>query len=444
MRVMPSIVKTETAMPVDGRQCHECHVDLAKGELVDIFWEGTLFYVHLRCFRTGIILDDESTSKDKLACPYCGITVNPKDGVAFSDAGNPGYSLGNHKKWCSSNPRHTHPSAPSPVVTPAAVMEAVSPTTTEPETAPVAPPAPVKAPLEPRRPVTAPTSPGVTASYAQSIADAEVVLREAWDATPAPTSIYWSPRVVDEIDPIVEVAYQNRMPILVRGPSGTGKTVYARHLARKYGAHHLGAMNFSEHMRMDTIFGQPVPIGNGQIGWNDGKATAAARHGGFLLLEEFTRSGEAASRAFSVLDQVERSLYLPENPFEAEVPVHPDFWVIATANPVGMGYTTKEMDTAMRSRFLVIEANFPFADELKVITDIVGPTKAAMIVDMFETLRSGGLFYPNTRDMVKLCRLVAGGIPFRRAAESSLITMAGGRHELGVRLLVEAYDVDAA
>lgn len=420
----------------DGVACDYCGGELANAVDAAIYMttENVLKYIHA---SERASYDDTFTAKDEdeqerssatpaaassedMACPYCGITVNPKDGIAFKDASNPNYSLGNHKKWCASKP---------PIVVPA-------PTPTE-APAPVAP-----TPVAPRS-TTPPPSPsiGMPVEYVTAIATQGERARAKFLAKQAPPNMFWNERVRDEIAPIVRAAYADKQPIAFIGASGTGKTVYTHAFAREVGAHHMGSLNFSEQMRMDSLFGQIIPTGQGTIGWNDGILTKAARWGGIALLEEFSRSGEGATRAMSALDQVERGMYLPENPFEQEVDVHPDMFVMITMNPVGLGYTTKELDVAMKSRFLLIEANFPFADERKVIEPLLGADRADRLTDMFETLRLGGKIYPNTRDLVQVARLLWQKVSLARAVEVAVIGKLPEKFRDGAKQVTDAYSI---
>ena len=421
----------------NGVECGYCGHPIPAERTVSVYTvDDVLTYVHVNeqgdFVDTFLVPKDEDSVKAtaSLSCPYCGITANPKDGVPFAEAENPSYSLGNHKKWCASKPgspsrptapvapRSETPPAPAPVVAPV-----VAPT-----------PAPAKAPVA--SPATA-----MPVEYSLSVQRQGDNARNAFISKPVPAHLYWNERVNDEIWPVVLAAYADRQPVLFLGVSGTGKTVFAHALARHFNAHHLGALNFSEDMRMDSLFGNPVPMGQGAIGWNDGIMTRAARWGGIALLEEFTRSGVAATRSMSALDQLERGLYLPENPFEQEVKVHDDFMVLATANPVGLGYTGKDLDAAMRSRFIVVDANFPFADERKVVEPLIGAERADRLVDLFETLRLGAKFYPNTRDLVQVARLLFQKVDFKRAAAVALVSKCSHRHQEGAQLIVDQYSI---
>ncbi len=162
-------------------------------------------------------------------------------------------------------------------------------------------------------------------------------------------------------------------PILLIGDTGWGKTFLAKYIAMMAGQGFL-SINCSEQMVMDTLVGIPAPSNspNGVfLEWADGMLTESIRKGLVFLMEEFTRADDGIrSQTYSSLDQTGRTWSIPQASGIAEpnVPVHDDFWFIATANPPGGPYMTYAIDPAMDRRMVAqMRVNQPLADEKQLL-----------------------------------------------------------------------------
>lgn len=169
-------------------------------------------------------------------------------------------------------------------------------------------------------------------------------------------------------------------PVMLIGDSGWGKTYLAKYSASLSNKGFL-TINCNEQMNMDSLVGIPAPA-NGENGifleWADGMLTEAIRQGKIFLCEEFTRApDEIRSNTYNVLDQVARGWTIPQASgiTDPNVPVHDDFWFIATANPTGGAYATYQIDPAMDSRLVATyRINQPLADEHAVLLRDAGPS----------------------------------------------------------------------
>jgi len=190
----------------------------------------------------------------------------------------------------------------------------------------------------------------------------------------------------------------------------------------------------------------PVPV-NGPGGitleWTDGLVLKAARHGWAAILEEITRSPETMSRLFSITDQMGRSMPTPENPFEREVPVHENFWLVASGNPSGAGYHTADMDVALRSRFFIIKCDQPMADEEALVTDVLGSGgDVSKLMNFVTDLRSRGEVYPSTRDLMMVTGARMAGMSLADAVRGSIVEKFPKKRE-GVEMLMSAHFTDS-
>ena len=173
---------------------------------------------------------------------------------------------------------------------------------------------------------------------------------------------------------LIDAIFRRRpQPILLIGDTGWGKTFLAKYIARMSGEGFL-SVNCSEQMMMDTLVGIPAPANspNGVfLEWADGVLTQSIREGLVFLMEEFTRTDDGIrSQTYSSTDQTGRSWSIPQASGIADpnVPVHNDFWFIATANPPGGPYMTYAIDPAMDRRMVAqIRINQPLADEKQLL-----------------------------------------------------------------------------
>lgn len=230
------------------------------------------------------------------------------------------------------------------------------------------------------------------------------------DAQPRFDQAYFSPFGQQVIENLVR-AYQARIPALLLGGTGWGKSKLCRAVADRLGIQY-SAINAHPGMNMSDMVGmwRPEPTPNGvSVVWQNGVLSTSIDRGDLFLWEELTRSPmEAVSRLFGVLDDGFRYWPMPEAGID-KMSVHENFWLIATANPQGGGYTTVRVDPALMRRFGYIDiVNKPLADERKVLNGILGdePLTERFLRFSVDARRSAPV---NTGDLVLAARMTAIG-----------------------------------
>ena len=236
------------------------------------------------------------------------------------------------------------------------------------------------------------------------------------------------------------VCAKKGLHILLIGPSGNGKSAAAREVARRMGRVY-SSMNAHPGMDIGMLIGQMLPRalpgGGITLEWMNGMLTQAIKLGHIFFFEEITRAPqESVSRLFGATDKDFPYYTLPENNGE-DIPVHPDFWMIGTANPAGQGYQTSRLDAALESRFgAIFEINEPMADEKAILHRILPANKF-----MFKGLPLADKLYRfaldtrrnpndpkmqgaavNTRDLISTAELISAGIGDRERAIELAIT----------------------
>ena len=218
-------------------------------------------------------------------------------------------------------------------------------------------------------------------------------------------------------------------PLMLLGDSGWGKSVVSREVARRCGYTDTVETNAYPSMDIALWMGMWLPHSdNGAVSvrWQDGEMTRAIRSGALFLLEEITRAPQdGLARFFGPTDNGYRYHTLPESG-EGRIPVHEDFWLIATGNPAGGGYATSKLDKALHSRFKATWIiNEPLADEHKLVTsalpeDTHGDIGQRLLTYVLEA-RRGADSQVNTRDLMHCVSMIAKGFTPERAIELSIV-----------------------
>ena len=159
----------------------------------------------------------------------------------------------------------------------------------------------------------------------------------------------------------------------------------------------------------ESLVGQWIPQSDGSLAWSDGPMTRAVINGSFIVFEEFSRlNQDLHGRFFSILDEGFRTYPLPEK--GESLSIHPNCQVVATANPVQLGYLTHELDIALEDRFVIRDfGNENFIDEPKVIEDICGGDKifAERMINFATEMRVNAATYVTARQMIQATKLIS-------------------------------------
>lgn len=228
--------------------------------------------------------------------------------------------------------------------------------------------------------------------------------------------------VGDEVE-IFTAAYAARTPVLLKGPTGTGKTRFLEHMAWRLGELPLHTVACHEDLTAADLVGRFV-LESGGSRWVDGPLTSAVRRGGLCYLDEVV---EARTDVMVVVHSLtDHRRMLPIAKLDAELQAHESFLLVVSYNP---GYQTslKDLKHSTRQRFLAIEFDYPDAHlEAEIVQSEAGttPETAQLLASLAVRLRRLGTEHllegPSTRLLVHAGRLIAAGTPPRRACESSI------------------------
>ena len=233
--------------------------------------------------------------------------------------------------------------------------------------------------------------------------------------------LYYRP-TGDEIA-VFEAAAALRLPVLLKGPTGCGKTRFVRYMAARLGRS-LITVACQEDLSASDLSGRFLLEG-GETVWRDGPVTRAVREGAICYLDEVVEARADVLTLLHPLTDDRRSLPLDRLGEELQAP--DDFLVVISYNP-GYQSVARELKESTRQRFVTIAFDYPEEDVEAEIVEIeagCSPEVAAKLVAVGRAsrrLRSHGLKEgASTRLLVYAGRLVAGGLPLKAACEATLV-----------------------
>ena len=164
-------------------------------------------------------------------------------------------------------------------------------------------------------------------------------------------------RQVGEELALFEAAYALRLPLMLKGPTGCGKSRFVEHMAWRLGRP-LITLACNEDITAGDLVGRWLLDAEGTR-WMDGPLTLAARHGAICYLDEVVEARADTTVVIHPLTDARRML--PIEKLNEVVQAHPDFHLVVSYNP-GYQNVMKDLKTSTRQRFAAIEFGFPAAD----------------------------------------------------------------------------------
>jgi nitric oxide reductase NorQ protein len=234
---------------------------------------------------------------------------------------------------------------------------------------------------------------------------------------PAP---YYLP-IGDERE-VFRACHAQRLPVMLKGPTGTGKTRFVEHMAHELGRP-LVTVACHDDLSASDLTGRYLIRGSETV-WTDGPLTSAVRAGAICYLDEVVEARQDTLVVIHPLADDRRVLPLEKTGELLEAA--DGFQLVISYNP-GYQHALKELKPSTRQRFVAIEFDFPpAAKEAEIIEHESGATRgtARALVDLahqVRRLRDQGLAEgPGTRLLVSTGRLIARGIPPRDACRTAL------------------------
>jgi len=154
-------------------------------------------------------------------------------------------------------------------------------------------------------------------------------------------------------------AWNNRLPLLLKGPTGCGKTRFVEHMAARLGRP-LYTVACHDDLTAADLIGRHL-IGDGDTFWQDGPLTRAVREGGICYLDEVVEARKDTTVVLHPLSDNRRILPIDRTGEILSAP--PEFMLVVSFNP-GYQNLLKGMKPSTRQRFVAVRLDFP-APELE-------------------------------------------------------------------------------
>ncbi len=217
--------------------------------------------------------------------------------------------------------------------------------------------------------------------------------------------------VANEID-IFEAAYKNQLPILLKGPTGSGKTRFMEYMAWRLKRPFI-TVSCHDDLTASDLVGRYLITG-GETVWVDGPLARSVRAGGICYLDEIVEARKDTTVVIHPLCDDRRILPMEKLGELLEAPL--EFCMAISYNP-GYQSVLKDLKQSTRQRFVALEFNYPKAElEQKIVekeTGVAADTAKQLVkfAHMTRNLKGNGLDEgASTRLLVHAAKLIASGI----------------------------------
>ncbi len=218
-------------------------------------------------------------------------------------------------------------------------------------------------------------------------------------------------------------AHRHRLPLLLKGPTGCGKTRFVAHMAARLGLP-LYTVSCHDDLTAADLTGRYLLKG-GETVWVDGPLTRAVREGGICYLDEVVEARKDVTVVMHPLTDDRRILPLDRTGELIEAP--PNFMLVVSYNP-GYQNVLKSLKPSTRQRFLALDFGYPKPElEAQVVASETGVDHdtAAMLVGLAGRIRSlKGVDLEeavSTRLLVYCATLLKAGRPLNECVRAAII-----------------------
>jgi nitric oxide reductase NorQ protein len=222
---------------------------------------------------------------------------------------------------------------------------------------------------------------------------------------------------------LYEAAYAARLPVMVKGPTGCGKSRFVEYMAWKLNKP-LITVACNEDMTASDLVGRYLLDTNGTR-WLDGPLTTAARIGAICYLDEIVEARQDTTVVIHPLTDHRRTLPLDKK--GELLSAHPDFQLVISYNP-GYQSLLKDLKQSTKQRFTAFDFDYPTASlETEILAKETGMeselcAKLVKIGIVARNLKGHGLDEGiSTRLLVYAATLIKGGVDAKDACRMALV-----------------------
>ncbi len=232
----------------------------------------------------------------------------------------------------------------------------------------------------------------------------------------------WYHPVAHECE-VMEHAYRNQLPLMLKGPTGCGKSRLVEHMAARLGVPLITVACHDDTSAVD-LMGRWLVRGGDTV-WQDGPVTRAVRTGAILYVDEVAEARPDVIVALHPLTDHRRQLFVDRH--DEVLQAEPSFMLVVSFNP-GYQRGLKELKPSTRQRFVGLSLDYPGAEvEAHIVS---GETQApdrvikglVALASKMRSLESLGLAErPSTRLLVDTAKLIKSGLHPRLACRVGIV-----------------------
>ncbi|MHB8249263.1 MAG: AAA family ATPase [Acidithiobacillus sp.] len=232
-------------------------------------------------------------------------------------------------------------------------------------------------------------------------------------------------------------AWSKRLPVMLKGPTGCGKTRFLEHMAWRL-KRPLVTVACHEDLTSSDLVGRYLIEGDETI-WQDGPLTKAVREGAICYLDEVVEARTDTTVVIHPLTDHRR--HLPIEKLGIELTAHPDFMLVISYNP---GYQTvlKDLKPSTKQRFVGLNFGYPPAElETRIIVRETGLDEAraqALVAaaGKARNLKDQGLQeVTSTRALVYAGNLMGSGLDALESCQVAIVNPQTDDPELAEALM---------
>ena len=223
---------------------------------------------------------------------------------------------------------------------------------------------------------------------------------------------------------LFEECHRQGLAVMLKGPTGCGKTRLVEHMAWKLGRP-LITVPCHDDLAASDLIGRFLIKHDGTV-WQDGPLTRAVREGAICYLDEVVEARQDTVVVLHALTDHRR--ILPIDKTGETVKAAPGFQLVVSYNP-GYQRVLKDLKPSTRQRFVAMDLDFPSAEvEARIVeheSGVDGPMARALVslAVRIRHLRDRGLAeVPSTRLLIAAASLIKAGIDQREACRAAIVS----------------------
>jgi len=231
---------------------------------------------------------------------------------------------------------------------------------------------------------------------------------------------------------LFESAYRLKLPVILKGPTGCGKTRFLEYMAWRLKLP-LVTIACHEDLTAADLVGRYLLVGE-ETKWSDGPLSLAVTHGAICYLDEVVEARKDTTVVIHPLTDDRR--VLPQEKKGWLLEAHPNFFLVISYNP-GYQSVMKDLKQSTRQRFVALDFDYPPEEREKIIImresgiSENDASSLARLGKMVRNLRQHGLEEGvSTRLLVYVAKLIVDGIPKKLACECAIIRVMSDDPEM--------------